>query len=819
MAEMDSQTKQELIQRVKQYFVEFLVNFTDRDGNFVYIDQAKRMIDQKLRTLYVKFSDIDQVASDKVSFHPKDLTNAIQQKYLMLRDALNMAVPELLTRLNDESYEEEARKAREQDELKFTVAFHDLRTYKGVRDLRMDSLGRLIAICGTVTRTSDVKPELLVATWRCMACDREVPGVAQQFKVTEPAICPVKNCGNKHSWKLLGTKRTTRWANWQRIRLQENENEVPAGSMPRTMDVLVREDMCEQVKAGDKIMVMGSLIVVPDVGTMMNPSQIKSSERRSLTARSDATYGAPDGVRGLRGTGNQALNYKLCFFGCYLEQNSSWTSSKGDKVMMENIRSEDKLFLSQEDKDRLTAINEHVGPDGKRDTFDYLARAVAPHIHGCVDVKKGILLMLISGVPKKTEEGIKLRGDINVCLLGDPATAKSALLKWTSQFLPRAVFASGKSSTAAGLTASVVTDRDLMEQEKTIEPGALMLADNGICCIDEFELMDEKDMTAIHEAMEQQTITLSKAGIQATLNARAAILASVLPVNTYYQPALPLHKNCNLSPPIMSRFDLFFVMQDVHDEANDEQLAAQVLRQHRGKEDEVMSAPPTQLELQKYIRLSRTFKPIITAEAMKTLMRAYKSLREDRSYQRGAGGVTVRQLESLVRLSEAIARVHLDERVRVEHVKWAFELQVSTLKASAEKNVDLGGEEVEELPVGEPAAGAAPFRRRVKITFAEYDKVGKLLTRRLADCQSREVPVKESDLIAWYMEQIEDTLSTEAEMMEQQNKVHLIIKRMIEKDSVILVYSQSPDPMRPEQRVLIKHPNYKVDDAILEVKA
>lgn len=822
---MDPAVKTQLVQRVQKNFQAFLENFRQKTGengnlepDFYYLEQAKTMISEGKRTLFVKIEHIEQLDASVVDFPPSVLRSVIESKYMIVRDALNAAVPQLLSKIEDPDLQEEVRKARETEELKFTVAFYDLPLFSGIRDLRTEKLGRLVSICGTVTRTTEIKPELLVGTFQCNDCNREVTGVVQQFKVTEPAMCPTRNCGNRTSWTPLPESRTTRWGEWQRLRLQENENEVPAGSMPRSMDVIVRDEFCERCKPGDKVLITGTLIVVPDVPSMMNPSELKAQVRRDLRTRSDAN-GAGDGVRGLKGMGQRDLTYKLAFFGIFVEENNDWGS--GGKGAGENVRSDEKLYLSQADKDKFHQLSEHIGPGGKKDCFDVLARSVAPQINGHLEVKKGILLMLTGALPKKTDEGIKLRGDLNVCLLGDPATAKSAMLKWVSMFLPRAVFASGKASTAAGLTASVLRDAE-MDQEKVIQPGALMLADNGICCIDEFEQMDSKDQVAIHEAMEQQTITLSKAGIQATLNARASILASCLPKNIYYEPTQPLHKNCDLSPPIMSRFDLMFVMQDVHDETNDSTVAWHIVNLHRHRESEVTSTL-SQLELQQYIKLARTFKPRITSEAHQRLIKCYKKLREDRTYVRGACGVTVRQLESLIRLSEAIARVHFSHEITADFVTQAFELQLGTLKRAERENIDLEEPDVAVAPeatadastVTAPEAPSAPARaKKAKITFQEYQRIGHVLTKYLADKEDTGEEVKEEDLIAWYMETVEENIQNEAQLVEQQHLLQLIINRMIDKDRVILVYRASENALRPEGRVLVKHPNYPVGDRI-----
>lgn len=813
----DPQWKIQLQTNVQRYFLEFLTSFRAprEDGGlrdeFHYVEQAKEMVREKRHILYVRMGHISSIDERLVSFDPEDLRSVIETKYFMVRDFLNAAVPELLSRITDGALEKDIKEYQAKEEMKLSVAFMDMDLYHGIFDLRADKLGQLITIRGTVTRTTEVKPELLVGTFQCNDCSREVSGVEQQFKVTMPALCPTRNCGNRSNWTLMPDARTTRWGDWQRIRLQENENEMKAGSMPRSLDVIVRDETVERCKPGDKVKITGCLIVVPDVPSLMNPAELKRQDRKTINARSDASF-STDGVRGLKGLGNRDLTYKMSFFGTFVEEDSDF-SRKGAGVPGAGSSS----ILASE-KAKFDDLAKHVNAEGRKDCFDVIARSIAPAVQGCDDVKKGILLMLIGGLKKQTEEGIRLRGDLNVCLLGDPATAKSALLKWVSSFLPRAVYASGKTSTAAGLTASVAQDFDL-DKEKVIEPGALMLADNGVCCIDEFELMDAKDQVAIHEAMEQQTITLSKAGIQATLNARTSILAACLPKNTRYQPTIPLHKNVEMSAPIMSRFDLMFVMQDIFDPTTDNRVAEHIMALHRRQTPSSHGPRLSQNELAAFITYAKSHTPKVTKPAHDYMVKCYKKLREDRS-DRGGGGVTVRQLESLIRLSEAVARVHLDQEVKVEYVAEAFRLQMDTLNRAEKENIDLNPEIGEAPPPPthaeegeEIAKPAAP--RKMKITFADYNRIGHMLARHLQRQEDDGNLVSEKDLISWYMEQKEEDLETEAQLFEQQALVQLVINRLVDKDRVLLVYRASEDPTNhPEQRVLVKHPNFPVGEVI-----
>lgn len=324
---------------------------------------------------------------------------------------------------------------------------------------------------------------------------------------------------------------------------------------------------------------------MPDAYSMMKPGEKFQMNSEFLGERTrNMAYN--EGVTGLKAQGVRDLNYKMVF----MATNVIHTESRFGTTV--NIR---------EDTDEAPELSEHEKNEIRQmkstpDFYTKLARSLCPMVYGNEEIKKGILLMLFGGINKTTSEGIKIRGDLNICIVGDPSTAKSQFLKYIHGFLPRCVYTSGKATSAAGLTAAV--QRDPETGEFTIEAGALMLADNGICCCDEFDKMDEKDQVAIHEAMEQQTISITKAGIQATLNARTSVLAAANPIMGRYDQAKSLRGNLNISAPLMSRFDLFYVVIDSCDESTDKAIARHIIHTHQRRAEQI-KAPFTMQQMQR----------------------------------------------------------------------------------------------------------------------------------------------------------------------------------------------------------------------------
>ncbi|RLI76077.1 AAA family ATPase [Archaeoglobales archaeon] len=487
----------------------------------------------------------------------------------------------------------------------------------GVRDVRSDHISKFVGVEGLIRKATAINPFATVVAFECRVCGNTMYKPVD-FQPKAKLKPPYECKRCKSKGKFDHVYEKSTFKDTQIITIQDYPENLRGGEEPILINVFLREDLTGIVNPGDRVFINGIVHVIES---------------------------------------DKALSQ------VYIEANS-----------IEPIEKEyEEIDISDEEKKKIIELSKDP------DIVDKIIKSIAPSIYGYEKIKEAIALQLFSGVPKTLADGTRKRGDIHILLVGDPGIAKSVVLRWVRNVAPRAVYTTGKGASSVGITASVT--RDELSGRWTLDAGALVLADKGIAIVDEIDKMRSDDRSALHEALEQQTITINKAGINAILRARCSLLSAANPKYGRFDRFAPVAEQIDLSPTLLSRFDLIFTIFDKPDEKRDSEMADNIIATHMD-----VSHPSPVIEpdlLKKYIAYARRYvKPRLTKEASEEIKKYYIEMRS-KSKENSSVSITPRQLEALIRLAEASARMRLSEAVEIEDAKRATKLVEVCLKEIA----------------------------------------------------------------------------------------------------------------------------------------
>lgn len=613
-------------------FKEFIRGYLGEKGDFPY----RESLVHNHNSLLVAMEDLhsfDAELSDKIRKLPAD--------YLPLFEtAASEVLASLRSKVAGETGEMEEPVTGE-----VQILLSSKENSVSMRSVGADYISKLVKIAGITIAASRTKAKATYVTLLCKNCKniKTVPCRPGLGGAIVPRSCDhVPQPGEEpcpvDPWVVVPDK--SKYVDQQTLKLQENPEDVPTGELPRNILLSVDRHLVQTIVPGTRLTIMGIYSIFQAANSAAQRGAVAVRQPYIRVVGIEQTHDASSGGPSSNFTHDEVLEFKE---------------------------------FAQ-----------------RPDCYGKICSMIAPSIYGHDDVKKAVACLLFGGSRKRLPDGVRLRGDINVLLLGDPSTAKSQFLKFVEKTAPVAVYTSGKGSSAAGLTASVI--RDNSSREFYLEGGAMVLADGGVVCIDEFDKMRVEDRVAIHEAMEQQTISIAKAGITTVLNSRTSVLAAANPPSGRYDDLKTAQDNIDLQTTILSRFDLIFIVKDIRMYGQDKLIASHIVKVHASAG--AVSKDTDSLEgenwLKRYIEYCRVhYKPRLSDSAATLLQNNYVQIRQQMKQQANESGessaipITVRQLEAVIRLSESLAKMRMSVNATEEHVSEALRLfNVSTMDAA-----------------------------------------------------------------------------------------------------------------------------------------